>query len=492
MATAKITDDDFLCPICLDFFKEPVILECEHNFCKSCIDTAWDFEDIILCPVCRHELPVKKYTVNRLLSKIVETAEMTQQCEEAGKPRQEQKKECLLQSHECLEHKEPLKVFCQEDGSPICLVCTMSSKHAGHTFQPLEESVSMFQEKLKIAEAILKHRMNNLNEYQRKQERLISGIQKKAQSFEQHIKSEFATLHQFLQNKEQQLIQQLKDETTTITGEMKENLQKIEKKNETIQRQISAIQSKLQQEDPLLFLTGIKDEIERTMKEYEKEVRHRIYVGVVSKNLSPGVYKGPLQYSVWKEMLSVVNPGLSPLTLDPNTAYPNLVICKDLTSVKYSDIRQKSRNDHKDFFFYFCLGSEGFTSGKHYWELEVEVNEQSCFVWTVGVTKTSSQRKVLSKRNPEDGYWVLTLSNISNCIIMELTPNFLMYDEKRQKVGVYLDYEEGQVSFYNADNMSHLYTFTDTFTERLYPFFQYHPFGIKPDTAPLKLSHLKL
>ncbi|XP_043922404.1 nuclear factor 7, brain-like [Protopterus annectens] len=177
MATVKIPDDDFLCPVCLDFFKEPVILECGHHFCKSCIDKTWDSEDIILCPVCRHELPVKKYTVNRLLSKIVDTAEMTQQCEEAGKPHQEQKKECVLQSHECLEHKEPLKVFCQEDGSPICVVCTMSSKHAGHKFQPLQEAVSMFQEKLKTAEAILKHRINNLNEYQSQQEDLISGVQ---------------------------------------------------------------------------------------------------------------------------------------------------------------------------------------------------------------------------------------------------------------------------------------------------------------------------
>ncbi|XP_043922406.1 zinc-binding protein A33-like [Protopterus annectens] len=113
-------------------------------------------------------------------------------------------------------------------------------------------------------------------------------------------------LHQFLQDKEQQLIQKLKDETTTITGEMKENLRKIEEKNETIQRQISAIQSKLQQEDPLHFLTGIEDEIERAMREQEKD--ERIHVELVSENLSTGVYKGPLQYSVWKKMLSVVNP----------------------------------------------------------------------------------------------------------------------------------------------------------------------------------------
>ncbi|XP_043922405.1 zinc-binding protein A33-like [Protopterus annectens] len=89
---------------------------------------------------------------------------------------------------------------------------------------------------------------------------------------------------------------------------MKENLQKIEEKTETIQKQISDIQSKLQQEDPLLFLTGIKNEIERTMKGQEKE--DRIHVELVSENLSPGVYKGPLQYCLWKKMLSVVNPEL--------------------------------------------------------------------------------------------------------------------------------------------------------------------------------------
>ncbi|XP_043915793.1 zinc-binding protein A33-like [Protopterus annectens] len=346
----------------------------------------------------------------------------------------------------------------------------------------------MFQEKLKTAEAILKHRINNLNEYQSQQEDLISGVQKKAQSFEQHIKSEFATLHQFLQDNEQHLIQQLKGETTTIIGRMKENLQKIEKKSETIQRQISAIQSKLQQEDPLLFLTGIKNEIERTMKGQEKE--DRIHVELVSENLSPGVYKGPLQYCVWKKMLSVVNPGLSPLTLDPNTAHPNLVISKDLTSVKYSDIRQKFHDNPDRFDFCFCVGSEGFTSGRHYWELEVELC--SLITWTVGVTKKSSQRKLPCKTTPEDGYWVLTLSNLNAFFILDLTEKLLMHDVKPQKIGVYLDYKEGQVSFYNADNMSHLYTFTDTFTERLYPFFQLHLNFSKFVTAPLRLFCLKL
>ncbi|XP_043923862.1 zinc-binding protein A33-like [Protopterus annectens] len=255
MATAKMTEDHFLCPVCLDFFKEPVMLECGHNFCKSCIDKTWDSQEIILCPECREEFPTKKYTINRLLRNLVETPERAQQCEKAGKPHQEQKTGCVLQSHECLEHKELLKVFCQEDGRPICVVCTMSSKHAGHKFQPLQEAVSMFQEKLKTAEAALKLRMNDLNKYQSQQQQLISDVQDKAQSFEQHIKSEFSALHQFLQDKEQRLILKLKNETRIIIFKMKENLKKIEKKSETIQRQISAIQSKLQQLDPLHFLT---------------------------------------------------------------------------------------------------------------------------------------------------------------------------------------------------------------------------------------------
>ncbi|XP_043923700.1 nuclear factor 7, ovary-like [Protopterus annectens] len=472
MATVKITDDNILCPVCLDLFKEPVILECGHHFCKSCIDKAWGSQDIIMCPECRHEFPAKKYIVNRLLSKIVETAERAQQCEEAEKLYQEQKTQCVLQSQECLEHKELLKVFCQEDGHPACVVCMISSKHAGHKF-PLQEAVNMFQEKLKTAETILKHRINNLNEHQKKQEQLISGIQDEAQSLEQHITSEFVELRQFLQDKEQQLIQQLKEEAAGILEKMTENLEKIEEMNNALQKDKSNIESTLQQEDSVCFLKGITDEIKSIMKRLEEEEKqNKTRKGVFNAELVSGslcfaVYKAPLQYRIWKEMRSVINPGLFHLTLDPNTANPWLFLSEDLTSVTHGTVKLHLSDNPKRYNSHHCvLGSQSFTSGRHYWEVEVGCKAD----WQLGVTTESSKRKGTIAMNPKCGYWVISLT-ISKYYALDLSVMLLRLSVKPQKIGVYLDYEGGQVSFYNVDNTSHIYTFTDTFTERLYPYF---------------------
>ncbi|XP_043942829.1 E3 ubiquitin-protein ligase TRIM39-like [Protopterus annectens] len=180
MATGRVADyldEDLVCPVCSNLFEDPVILECGHHFCRSCIDKVWDREQILSCPECRAEWPAKKYTINRVLAKMVEKAQVKQEETKGGKPQQEQKSHCALGSQQCLEHREGLKLFCKEDESPICVVCMVSQKHAGHTFLPVLEAVSMFQEKLKTATDALEFKLKCTTELQLKQEGKISYIQ---------------------------------------------------------------------------------------------------------------------------------------------------------------------------------------------------------------------------------------------------------------------------------------------------------------------------
>ncbi|XP_043914635.1 zinc-binding protein A33-like [Protopterus annectens] len=232
----------------------------------------------------------------------------------------------------------------------------------------------------------------------------------------------------------------------------------------------------------MLFLStqGMKSETDRIITKQEEET----CAPLVTDDLSLGVYKGPLQYRVWKEMLSILSPGLSHLTLDPNTAHPDLILSEDLTSVRHGDIRQQLPNNPERFDKYPCvLGSEGFTTGRHYWEVGVGNKTE----WDVGVTTKSSNRKALIALNPVNGYWALSLRNENEYEAWDSTFKRLTLTMKAHRIGVYLDYEGGQVSLYNADNMSHIYTYTDSFTEGLYPYFY-----ISHDDEPLKLFHLKL
>ncbi|XP_043942321.1 zinc finger protein 676-like [Protopterus annectens] len=116
----------------------------------------------------------------------------------------------------CGEHKQRLELFCQEDETFICVLCVPT--HSSHSFVFLHEVVSVYKEKMKMALASLELKVKECKAWQSKQEKEMTGIQEDAFSLEQYIKQEFAKLHQFLQDKEQKLIQQLRsDEANNLS-----------------------------------------------------------------------------------------------------------------------------------------------------------------------------------------------------------------------------------------------------------------------------------
>lgn len=112
------------------------------------------------------------------------------------------------------------------------------------------------------------------------------------------------------------------------------------------------------------------------------------------------------------------------------------------------------------------LGWEGYNSGRHYWEVDIANNGY----WRVGLTTANSERKGNFPMTPKKGYYVLWRSthNFYACSKPE-TPLPAALIPRR--LGVYLDYDEGQISFYNAETKSHIYTFTGSFGGKLYPLF---------------------
>ncbi|XP_043942070.1 zinc-binding protein A33-like isoform X2 [Protopterus annectens] len=475
MAASKHAGDfmeEVTCPVCLELLYFPVTLECGHNFCKSCIDRVWESEKQPSCPECREEFTSRNYAVNRLLANVIKRVQI--QCQKEEGPNSCQKDQL------CMEHKIRLELFCKEDESLVCSLCV--PEHPGHTFFTVQKALEMYKDNLATSLSRTQSTLKHLKEIKCQQEMKIAEITAHAKSLQLHVTSEFAKLHQFLQEKEENLVQQLKEEETGILKEMEENLRKIKEDINAVQESVSNIQLQLQQQGTLTFLKEIKSFLESLKNDHKEDDRQR----VVAHCLNLGTYKGPLAYGVWKEMRSILNPGLANLVLDTKTAHPSLILSEDLTSVKHGNKRQVLPAYPERFNKrLYVLGSEGFISGRHYWEVEVK-NKTDMLV---GVAKESIDRS----GDPNNGYWALHLSNEKTWhVYMKTALKYLELREMPQKIGTYLDYDGGQVSFYNADNMSHLDTFTDTFTERLYPIFSpCHNDGSK-NAEPLKLFHLKL
>ncbi|ROL41165.1 E3 ubiquitin-protein ligase TRIM21 [Anabarilius grahami] len=156
------------------------------------------------------------------------------------------------------------------------------------------------------------------------------------------------------------------------------------------------------------------------------------------------------------------------VTLDPDTVNPYLILSDDGKQVSHGDIRQDVPENPKRLADRSVLAKQGFNSGRFYYEVQVKGKTG----WGLGVISESIDRKEKIYPSPEDEFWILMLKKENQYIAYDDPPVSLSQREAPEKVGVFVDYEEGLVSFYDVDSRSHIYSFTgQTFTDKLYPYF---------------------
>ncbi|XP_078073443.1 zinc-binding protein A33-like [Mustelus asterias] len=463
--------EEAICPICLDFFTEPVTLDCGHNFCRSCITHCWEKKEINSCPECREVFPERNLRINRALAKLAEkTRKLTIH---------RKQKESELH---CEEHQQELKLFCETDKKLICYTCRDSREHKSHNFMPIKEAVEIYKKQLKSPLDFLTEKKSVVLEMEQNQKGKISEVREQSSSLQTHITSEFTKMRQILTEKEQRLLSDLREEEGKVLKQMTKNLGEIQENLNSIEEKLSKLQKQMEQKDELIFL---KEEICQKRRISEDEQ----VLSVADVTLCVERFSGPLQYIAWREMIDSINTAPASLTLDPNTANPRLELSEDQTSVKLGDKRQPLPDTTERFDPWGCvLGSEGFSSGRHYWE--VKVGKKTW--WGLGVAKESADRKRKINRSPDIGYWIVWREP-GRGYFAGTSPSLTPFTPsvKPRKIGVFLDYEGGQVSFYNADNMSHLYTFTDTFTERIFPIFCPGLNNDGKNSAPLTICRIK-
>ncbi|XP_051899823.1 zinc-binding protein A33-like [Pristis pectinata] len=442
--------EDTICPICLDFFSNPVILECGHNFCRSCITRCWEREERNSCPECREEFADRTLKVNRALASLSEKARKLNQNtkEEASK-------------FHCEEHQEELKLFCETDKKLICVICVGAREHREHRFLSIEEAVEIYKAQVKSSMESLTDKKSAMKEIQQQHEQQISGVREQSHNLQSHIISVFDQLHQTLNEKEQRLLRDLREEEERILNPMEKNLRAIQENLTSIQAELSKLQKHLDQNDSVIFL---KEEARRKWRIADEEQT----LSVADGTLAVEKFDHPFLLTTILRETSDTIKRVS-VTLDVETASPRLEVSEDRKRVRRTRTWRDLPATGKRFTVGACLlGSEGFTSGRHYWEVAVAGSRR----WRLGVAAESVERKRKVQLTVQNGVWTIGRS-VDKFYAFSSPRSSLPAGSIPRRVGVYLSYESGTVSFYDADTKSHLHTFTgNKFTEKLYPFFR--------------------
>ncbi|KAK9540782.1 hypothetical protein VZT92_003211 [Zoarces viviparus] len=178
------------------------------------------------------------------------------------------------------------------------------------------------------------------------------------------------------------------------------------------------------------------------------------------------------------------------VTLDPVTAHPKLILSDDGKQVKHGNVKKNLPNIPERFSLEPCvLAKQSFSSGIFYFEVEVKGKTE----WDLGVARESITRKGLITLSRGDGYWTIWLRKGNKYEAIDDPSVILPLKSRPQKVGVFVDYEEGLVSFYDVDAAALIYSFTGcSFTEKLFPyFFPGLNYGGK-NSAPLIISPVRI
>ncbi|XP_061590211.1 E3 ubiquitin-protein ligase TRIM69 [Cololabis saira] len=479
---------DLTCSICLDLFKKPVSLPCDHTFCQGCIEGYWAGPRGPVqggtgsCPQCRKVYPGQSYRPNRIVANIVESycEGLEESRTGAGLPESAPvgvAERAPAPAPRCSRHREELKLYCEEDQELVCLVCGLSQEHRNHTMVCVQEAEQKYRASLNSSMDSLKAELNTALQYDREAEEEVRKLKEHTADLKQRIEAQFSDLHQFLYQEEKLLQVKLKTEERRELIRLDEHKALLCVEISRLQRAVHEIEDKLKEQNPFTLLRSIKVLLQRPSLKFEKPV-------FTPPSLCEGRFAGPLQYRVWKSMKGSIYPVPAAITFNSSTANPWLSLTSSLTCVRYQTFNHTVQDNPNRFNAALSLlGSQGFTHGRHYWEIEV----YSSTVWTVGVARESVPRKGVIKALPANGFWTLSLSYGVQYMAGTSPPTVLSLEEPLARIGVYLDYKRGLVSFYNAESMTHLYTFRETFTEALYPYFNLGFLDKVHENEPLKV-----
>ncbi|XP_067248778.1 tripartite motif-containing protein 16-like isoform X2 [Chanodichthys erythropterus] len=528
MAEARISQDQFLCPVCLDLLKDPVAIPCGHSYCKICITGCWDQEDqmrVYSCPQCRQTFsPRPALAKNTMLAEVVEKLKKRKlpadcyagagdvQCDVCTGRKYKAVKSCLeclnsycqnhLEQHEsllkrkrhnlteatgrlqemiCQKHNKLLEVFCRTDQKCICVLCI--DEHKNH------DTVSAAAQRTEKQHQLKKMQRS----FQQRIEQREKGLQQLREAVESHktaVKDSeriFTELIRSIERSRSKATQRIRDQEKTAVSRAEGRQKRLEQEINDLRRRNAELEQLSHTQDHIHFLqsfqslsappdsTDVNDNPISSLSSFDvvresvRQLRYKLedFCKEELKKISDRVTFTNIATRTRNNFLQYSHQ----FTLDLNTVNKHLRLSERNREITNSGTVQPYP-DHPDRFD-VCqvLSRESVCARRCYWEIE----------WSVGVFISVSYKSIRRKGQGNEcwfGYndqsWSLRCSHsysfsfIHNNIQTKIPVKFIS-----SRIGVYVDHSAGTLSFYSisGDTMSLIHTVQTTFTQPLYPGF---------------------
>ncbi|XP_058251154.1 zinc-binding protein A33-like [Hemibagrus wyckioides] len=504
---------------------------CGHNFCKNCLTQCWEKSQHCQCPLCKEKFTKRPkliiYTTQQSFADYFKKKSASDKpevlCDACTGEKLKALKSCLdchasfckthlephdyvpsykkhklinpvkkLEDYICQKHERAVELFCRDDQTCVCQFCT-ETDHKNHNTVPIEEEsrerkTQLVKTQTDVQQKI-QDRMKKINEIKHSVDQSKRSTEKeKADSVEF-----FTALCCSIERSQAELLEVMEEKQKAAERQAEGLIKELEQEITVLKRRDTELEQLSHTEEHLHLLqiyssmcspphtknwTEISintdlsgDTVRTTLSQLQKTLNEKLNKTFNDK-LKETELKRIQQYAV-------------DVTLDPDTAHPNLILSADGKQVTCGDKQQNLPVTPQRFDQCLnVLGKQSFSSGRFYYEVQVRGKTK----WTVGVARENINRKGDITLKPQNGFWTVWLRNENQYEALAGPSVPLTLRKKVEKVGVFVDYEEGLVSFYDVKSRSHIYSFTgQSFTEKLYPLFSPNLKGSK-NSAPLIIS----
>ncbi|KAM3591110.1 uncharacterized protein V6R79_022472 [Siganus canaliculatus] len=518
-STEDTLENHLTCPICYSLFNDPVTTACGHSFCKKCWDMHFTSSSSIpKCPLCQERLSIRDLNVNIALRNVVKQTKKSNKKKRAakytGEPGQvacdfctecklKAVKSCLiclasfcsthLENHTstkrlsghklvdpvenlderaCLKHGRPLELYSRKKERCACVSCMDDG----------EEEVVSTEEEWKKKKDELKNAKIMSQQKVDERETRISEIKESQKSCQDQIDNEywdieavFSSVVSIAESAQASALQPLTDRRKAVETDAEEIIDALQDEITMHNKTISELDRLSVLEDHVLFLQSYPSlQDVHTTKWIKRQLDTSLLFGTLRKTATTMLEQIQQQLEKLASMeLKRVQRFRVDVRLDPATAHPHLIVSKDNKKVRDGGEKTKECDDAPGRFNLFgsILGSKGFTSGRSYWEVEVG-NKTG---WDLGVARCNANRKGNLSLKPDEGYWVMVHYEGEKYAALDAPPISLSLPAKPQRVAVFVDYEEGLVSFYDVMAQRHIHSFTGCqFRDEIHPYFSPH------------------